>query len=56
MAASASNNRPTVSGNMFGPERKFSGCAIVAPESSAPRLTGNVWENGLKALTGYIIG
>lgn len=56
VGSSASNNRPIVTDNVFGPERIFAGCAIVAPESSAPVLKGNIWEEGSVPITRYTIG
>lgn len=56
VGASAANNRPIVTSNVFGPERIFAGCAIVAPESSAPVLKGNIWEKGSVPITRYTIG
>lgn len=56
VGSSAANNRAVISKNMFGAERIFAGCAIVAPSSSAPLLSGNVWEVGLRELTHFTIG
>lgn len=56
VGASAANNRPVVASNVFGPERIHAGCAIVAPVSSAPVLSGNIWEVGAVPLTRYTIG
>ena len=30
--------------NVFGPDRKFAGCGILAPDMNAPQQSGNTWE------------
>jgi len=34
----------SVSDNVFGPDRKFAGCGILAPSMNTPQQAGNVWE------------
>ena len=33
-----------VTDNVFGPDRKFAGCGILAPDMNAPQQSGNTWE------------
>ncbi len=33
-----------VSDNVFGPDRGFAKCGILAPEMNAPQQSGNIWE------------
>ena len=33
-----------VTDNVFGPDRKFGGCGILAPDMNAPQQSGNTWE------------
>ena len=34
-----------VTDNEFGPDRKFAGCGILAPDMNAPQQSGNTWES-----------
>ena len=34
-----------VTDNEFGPDRKFDGCGILAPDMNAPQQSGNTWES-----------
>ena len=33
-----------VTDNVFGPDRKFAGCGILAPDMNTPQQSGNTWE------------
>jgi len=39
-----------ISANVFGPNRRVDGCAVVAPTSSYPAMSGNTWESTAKAV------
>ena len=34
----------SVTGNVFGPDRTYGGCGILAPDMNTPQQSGNVWE------------
>ncbi|MEQ6896511.1 hypothetical protein [Microbacterium sp. KR10-403] len=46
---------PAVSGNTFGPERVFSGCAVIAPVANKPGLSGNTWSATQQSMATYTV-
>ena len=44
-----------VSGNEFGPDRKFAQCGILAPEMNTPQQSGNIWESTGKAVVQTVL-
>ena len=45
----------SILGNVFGPERQYGHCAVIAPTSNAPTLSGNIWEATGQPLTAYTV-
>ena len=55
IAATPKTIRPQVTANVFGPQRIYATCAITAPTSNAPSLSGNIWGATGLALTSFIV-
>ncbi|WP_460798506.1 hypothetical protein [Microbacterium sp. GXF0217] len=45
---------PSITGNVFGPERVHSTCAVIAPKANAPTLSGNVWQSSGGTMSSYV--
>ncbi|MDT0156338.1 hypothetical protein Q9R19_01745 [Microbacterium sp. ARD32] len=54
IASTPSPVRPIVEKNVFGPDRVFATCAVTAPSSNAPSLSGNSWYSGGAAMSSYV--
>ena len=55
LARTPSPINPEVSGNLFGPERQYSHCALIAPTSNAPVLSRNTWEATGRPMDTYTV-
>ena len=45
----------SVTDNQFGPDRKYTGCGILAPDMNTPQQSGNTWEATGKAVVQTIL-
>lgn len=55
IAATPQPIRPSIVGNVFGPERLHRTCAVIAPQTNAPSLSGNIWEATKAVANSFVV-